>query len=106
EDHHAHGGVGVQPVTEIVQTLVHLEGHRVARLGAIDGDERDALLPLEGEMAGDGLDHGANDSASAPAPATLGAMIWPTRARARDVVVAGPPAQGLPHAGRLPRASG
>ena len=33
---HPDGGVGVEPVAEIVQTLVHLEGHRVARLGPIE----------------------------------------------------------------------
>ena len=57
--------VGVEPVAEIVQALVHLEGHRVARLGPVDGDDGDAVVSLEGEMVGDGLDHGAHDSASA-----------------------------------------
>src|SRR5439155_223304 len=38
EDHHADGRIRIELRAEVVQRLVHLEGHGVARLGPVEGD--------------------------------------------------------------------
>src|SRR5262249_43729073 len=81
---HADAGILVEALAQVVQRLVHLEGHRVARLGAVERDGHDAavLLDEDGIVVGHGPDH----SAPAPPPATLDACSIgsPTCCRGRD----------------------
>src|SRR2546426_9271399 len=46
----AHAGVAVEALAGVVERLVHLEGHRVARLGPVDGDDGDRAVLLEEEV--------------------------------------------------------
>src|SRR5439155_297300 len=47
EDHHADGRIRIELLAEVVQRLVHLEGHGVARLGPVEGDRDHAAVLLD-----------------------------------------------------------
>ena len=52
KDDRAHVGVAVDLLTQVVEIVVHVEGHRVARVGAIERHPRHTLLPFEHQVSG------------------------------------------------------
>ena len=56
---HANLGILIELVAGVVQTFVHLEGHRVARGRPVQGLDRDAPVTLQQEIVADHARHAA-----------------------------------------------